>query len=175
MRCGPELHKALGVAQAKQRILVVDDDLDILESLQLLLEESYDVTVAENGAQALTRLLTDRFDAVVLDLMMPVMSGSALVHELARAGIEVPIVLASAVADLGAQASSLGVADSIAKPFDVDKLEQKLAHVIAASSGGSGGAAPKSSGPISPRGGGSGASTRGSRVRASSTFAFLSP
>jgi DNA-binding NtrC family response regulator len=159
------------VAKTKRRVLVVDDDPDILESLQLLLEDTYEIEVAENGAEALALLKVKRFDAIVLDLMMPVMSGEVLVQELARAGIDVPIVLASAVADLPRQAAALRVADAIAKPFDVDKLEQKLARVIDARQGGPGGnTAPTSGGPVSPRGGG-----RGASARPSATSLLLQP
>ena len=155
-----ELPKDEVVSKSKRRVLVVDDDPDILESLRLLLEDTYEIRVAENGAAALAILRQHHFDAVVLDLMMPVMSGGVLVHELDRAGIKVPIVLASAVADLAAQAALLGVADAIAKPFDIDQLEAKLARVIDAAGGGPGSIGPSSGGPVSPRGGEPGASAR---------------
>jgi CheY-like chemotaxis protein len=168
LRRARELLKDERVANTKRRVLVVDDDPDILESLQLLLEDTYEIELAENGHAALALLKKKHFDAMVLDLMMPVMSGQALISELAKAGIELPIIIASAVADLPRQAATLSVADAIAKPFDVDALENKLARVIALGGGGpTGSAGPASSGPISPRGGGRGASTRSSipRVR----------
>lgn len=58
-----------------KRILIVDDDYDICEALQLLLERRFEVSVAYNGQQALECLECQSFDAVVLDLMMPVMDG----------------------------------------------------------------------------------------------------
>jgi CheY-like chemotaxis protein len=60
----------------KPTVLVVDDDRDVRESVAAVLEDAgYDVELAENGAQALACLRRGRPDLMVLDLMMPIMSG----------------------------------------------------------------------------------------------------
>jgi CheY-like chemotaxis protein len=98
-------------------ILVVDDDEAIRESLgDCLRDEGYDVLVACNGAQALA-LMARRPCLVLLDLMMPVMSGWEVLetmHEDPRyAGI--PVVVISAMA-------APGVAGHVQKPIDVHEL-----------------------------------------------------
>lgn len=112
-----------------KRILLVDDDPDILESLQMLLEETYEIEVALDGERALAEILSGRFDAVVLDLMMPVLDGAGLVRELRARGVGVPVVLVSAARDLEARARELAVEEHLAKPFDPAVLEDKLARL----------------------------------------------
>src|SRR5207302_540619 len=73
-----------------KRLLLVDDDDAILESLQMLLEGTYHLALARHGREALDRLAEQPFDAILLDLMMPVMDGASLVRELQARGIEVP-------------------------------------------------------------------------------------
>src|SRR4051812_8973978 len=111
-----------------KRILLVDDDVDILESLALILEDSYEVRCARNGLEALAEV--ENVDAVVLDLMMPVLDGEGFIDELARRGIRVPVLVASAAGDLDRRCKDLAIAGFIAKPFDVRTLEEKLARLV---------------------------------------------
>ena len=113
-----------------KRILVVDDDQDIREALGSLLEDTYEVALAKDGKIALDLIERQNFDAVVLDLMMPVMNGAELMRSLKHRGIALPVVLASASTNLGTQATELGAADFISKPFDCQDLETKLARAL---------------------------------------------
>jgi CheY-like chemotaxis protein len=115
------------------RLLVVDDDADILEALAGVLEDRHRVATAANGVEALELLKKERFDAMVLDLMMPLMDGETLIESMHEAGIVVPVVLASASADISALAQRLGV-DHISKPYDVAALEAKLARLTGSQS-----------------------------------------
>jgi CheY-like chemotaxis protein len=114
------------------RILIVDDDLDILEALAGVLEDNHQVSTASNGAEALRQVSCQTFDAVVLDLMMPVMDGETLLEKMRELGVVVPVLLASASADLTLLAARLGV-EHIAKPYDIALLEQKLARLVGGS------------------------------------------
>src|SRR5579862_5437445 len=81
-------------------VLVVDDDVEIRETLTSLLQhEGYSVLRAENGVQALDQLRRLHPDVVLLDLMMPVMSGWEVIEELEESGEmgRVPIVVVSAM------------------------------------------------------------------------------
>jgi DNA-binding response OmpR family regulator len=114
------------------RLLVVDDDADILEGLAIVLQDRHDVSTASNGLEALKLLQTQTFDAMVLDLMMPLMDGETLIEKMRHSNIVVPVVLASASSDVTLLAARLGV-DHITKPYDIALLEEKVARLIAAS------------------------------------------
>ena len=108
-----------------KRILVVDDDDTIRETLADALHlEGYTVDTAANGAIALDRVRQARPDAIILDLMMPVMDGwrfmSAYRSEAACIGI--PVLVTSAYRQLGEAAPELRVQACIAKPFDLGVL-----------------------------------------------------
>lgn len=126
------------------RILIVDDDEDILESLEALLQVTYQVVTARNGREALRILLADSaFDAVVLDLMMPVMDGQTLLEQLAAHGVTVPVILVSARDDVGVVAAAMNTADFLLKPVDIRILRDKIARVVGGPSG------PEGSGNVS--------------------------
>jgi DNA-binding response OmpR family regulator len=110
----------------KKRLLLVDDDPGILEALAVALEYKYDVRLAYDGAQAICELERERFDAVVLDLMMPMLDGASVMRELSRRGLDVPVLVVSASNDVAARAQEAGAAESIQKPFELDLLERKL-------------------------------------------------
>ena len=127
-----------------KRVLIVDDDRDITEALGELLEDKYEVRLAFDGSEALGILLDEDVDAVVLDLMMPT-SGETLMKELKARGIEVPVIFASSATNLKERAQRNGATDFIAKPFDLRKLEDKLARIL--NGGSAGGAPPRGGGP----------------------------
>ena len=116
-------------------VLVVDDDPAIRETLgELLRAEGYDVSSAENGAVALRIMRTNpRPDVIVLDLMMPIMSGWELLEEVeADASLSVlPILVVSAMgAPVASQTLSGGVRMCLPKPPDVDALLDALRNLI---------------------------------------------
>ena len=114
-----------------KRILVVDDDLDILMGLQLTLEERYDVEVACHPGHALHILESEQFDVLVIDLMMPSMDGTKVIAEIrARKLSQAPILLMSAYPDAKETAALSGAADSICKPFEIELLERKLSRLL---------------------------------------------
>jgi len=111
------------------RLLVVDDDADILEALVVVLQDRHEITSANNGLEALGLLQAQPFDAIVLDLMMPSMDGETLIERMREAAIRVPVVLASASFDVAVIAVRLGV-EHVQKPYDISVLEEKLVRLI---------------------------------------------
>jgi CheY-like chemotaxis protein len=114
-------------------VLVVDDDPDILEAICDILEvEDYRVAKARNGLEALASIDAERPDAILLDLMMPVMDGVTFAQALRELPArDVPIVVISADGN-PQRAASVGARAYLAKPFDIDTL---LAHVNAITGG----------------------------------------
>jgi len=111
-------------------VLVVDDDADIRSLLVgVLTDEGYTAESAPNGRDALAILDRWRADAIILDLMMPVMDGWTFVEQLRQRKRDIPIVVMSAAGDLKRHAMRLGAVDVIAKPFDIETLLPRIAHV----------------------------------------------
>jgi DNA-binding response OmpR family regulator len=140
----------------RKRILVVDDDTDVAEPLGILLSRSYDVDFAVNGADAVSRVRGTQYDAVVLDLMMPVMDGPAFKSWLDEQHIEIPVLLVSGSTDLAVRAETMRVADHLAKPLDPAVLHARLAAILerrSASDGtGGSGSDPLPSRPLAAQG-----------------------
>jgi len=112
------------------RVLVVEDDSDILSSLvEVIREEGLDVFSAANGYQALAQLEQHPVDLIFLDLMMPLMDGWKFLEAMHQRfpQLQIPVVLLSAVHNLPEEASKLGVARFLRKPFDLEDVA-RLAH-----------------------------------------------
>src|SRR5881227_864707 len=110
------------------RVLLVDDDPEILESTQFLLEsEGYQVELAHNGREALDLLPNVKPSVILLDLMMPVMDGWQFVAELEHRGRrDVPLLILSADRSVQGHAEQLRANGHLAKPFDLDELLGKV-------------------------------------------------
>ena len=114
------------------RVLVVDDDRQIRRALSTALGgHGYEVEVAVDGADALTRIATWNPDIVVLDLVMPNVDGFEVVRD-ARAWTDVPIIVLSARGrfDDKVTALDLGADDYITKPFGIEELEARMRAIL---------------------------------------------
>jgi two-component system KDP operon response regulator KdpE len=113
------------------RILVVDDDPQILRALRINLRaRQYDVEVAADGAQALRVAASHHPDLVVLDLGLPDLHGVDVIHGL-RAWTTVPIIVLSGRIGSGDKVAALdaGADDYVTKPFGVDELLARIRAV----------------------------------------------
>lgn len=114
------------------KILIVEDDTDIIELLQNFLEEvSYEVVTAEDGVAAISLFNSDVFDLVLLDIMLPKIDGFA-VCEIIRQKSKVPIIMLTALSGEEEQIKGLDlhVDDYITKPFSMPILIRKIAAVL---------------------------------------------
>ena len=117
------------------RIIVADDDLDICELLDMKLRQSnYEVYTALDGLQALEVIRSVRPHLVILDIMMPLMSGMDVLREMRSdpAIADIPVILMTAKrqekdVDSG---FALGVVDYIIKPFNLKDLVVQVESVI---------------------------------------------
>ncbi len=114
------------------QILVVDDDPGIRQLVAITLaSEGWVVRTAANGTAALVEARRQQFDAVVLDLQMPVMDGRSFYQALRDLPSEVPVLLISAHGSHSAQ-RELGANDALDKPFDPMVLVQRLRRMTSA-------------------------------------------
>ncbi len=82
---------------AKRRILVIDDEADIRESLEMLLYgENYDVELAENATAGMQKFESGTYELVLLDLMMPDRSGMEVLTEIRQRDHETPVFMLTA-------------------------------------------------------------------------------
>src|SRR5215467_6517477 len=120
---------------SKGRVLVIDDEPAIRESLHALLtlEGGYSVDLAEGGTEGLQKLSKRGYDLVLLDLMMPDMSGMEVLHEVRERDRETPIFMITAYGSVQAAVDALkaGADDYFPKPFENDKLIREIEGVIA--------------------------------------------
>jgi two-component system, chemotaxis family, chemotaxis protein CheY len=114
------------------RLLIVEDDPDIVEALVMGLEDRYQVLVAPHGRGALDVMAAQGADVVIVDLMMPVLDGEGYMAEHRVRYPAVPVLLISAGRDISAIAARLGAADWIAKPFSLTALEERVQRLAAA-------------------------------------------
>jgi CheY-like chemotaxis protein len=118
-------------AARKSRLLIVDDERDLVDPVARRLRASYDVTLAYDGEEGLAAARRERPDLVLLDLAMPVMDGWELCRRLRREpetrGARVVIMTAWLTDDLDRRAREAGAEAVLLKPFDEQALEAALA------------------------------------------------
>jgi DNA-binding response OmpR family regulator len=122
-------------ASATKRILLVDDDQEIIESMRLALEaKGFQVIIARDGNQGLVLCEREDPDLVILDMMMPKRSGFLVLEKLRRTR-PVPLRVIMITANEGsrhkAYAEMLGVDDYIRKPFAMDRLMESVQRLLA--------------------------------------------
>ncbi len=117
-----------------KKVMVVDDDIGVQETLEAILEfEGYAVTSARDGIEALTLLERESFSLILLDLMMPRMDGYAFVQELKARGLRsaVPILILTADGRAKHKAEAIEADGYVAKPFELVNLLDEVARLVA--------------------------------------------
>jgi DNA-binding response OmpR family regulator len=121
--------------KASKRILLVDDDGEIIEAMRYALEaKGYEILVARDGNQGLAMAEREDPDLVILDMMMPKRSGFLVLEKLRRTR-PVPLRIIMITANEGsrhkAYAEMLGVDDYLRKPFGMDRLVDSVQKLLA--------------------------------------------
>ncbi len=120
----------------KKEILIVDDSEINRSMLRLMLEDEYDITEAENGAEAMAIIEKDDhiFRLILLDLVMPIMDGYQFLQELCnhKYDPEIPVIIISGDSSEEAldKAYSLGAVDFFTKPFNPNIVCHRVQNVI---------------------------------------------
>lgn len=115
-----------------KKILVVDDEPGIRILLQtMLLEQGYDVHLANTGLEALKLLDKQLIDLIIIDYNLPVIDGAKVLRTLNDKNIDIPAILISGMFEESPDNQDLPLAKSmVAKPFDVEKLCEEVALYI---------------------------------------------
>jgi DNA-binding NtrC family response regulator len=130
----PEMSAPQSSQTPQAKILVIDDEPDIRESLELVLGDAgYAVDCAANGTEGLQKLSVHGYDLVLLDLMMPDRSGMDVLADVRERDRETPIFMITAYGSVEAavKALKLGANDYFSKPWDNEKLIIEIDRMIA--------------------------------------------
>ncbi len=124
------------MADTKKRILVADDDPDLLDLLKMdLTYQGYEVLAASNGKEALQTALNEQLDLVLLDVMMPYIDGYHVAYELTnKLGAKAPRIMIMTSRDTVKEkgiALMSGASEVLQKPFEMAKLHERIAAVLA--------------------------------------------
>lgn len=114
------------------RILIVDDDEAIRDTLYELLAENYLCQTAETGEKALARLEADTYDTVLTDISMPGLSGLELLGHIRQKFPDTPVIVISGISDQEhAQGLiKLGAFEFLLKPFNLDVVEKSVKRAL---------------------------------------------
>ena len=123
------------MADTKKRILVADDDPDLIDLLKMDLSMlGYDIIVATNGKEALQMAMTEPVDLVVLDVMMPYIDGYHVAYEVtSKLGAKAPKILLITSRDTSREkgiALMSGASEVLQKPLDMEALHAKFKEII---------------------------------------------
>ena len=121
--------RASGKGSEKMRLLIIEDDVAFSEAVAASLKtEGYQVDLCHSGADAAFYYEKNIYDAVLLDWMLPERDGIEILHDMRRAGYEVPVIMITALSDVEARIDGLdaGADDYISKPFSILELQARL-------------------------------------------------
>jgi two-component system OmpR family response regulator len=125
-------------AQARPRLLVVEDDPNIVELLSASLRfAGFEVAAATNGAEAIASAREAHPDLVVLDVMLPDLDGFEVIRRMRDGGVRTPVVFLTArdATDDKIRGLTLGGDDYVTKPFSLEELTARIRAVLRRSSG----------------------------------------
>ena len=119
----------------RERILIIDDDPDILDVLELTLSDRFEVIKANNGAEGLIHARTGNPDIIITDYMMPVMTGPEFCKELRKDVLlsHVPIIMLTGKGDTKDMVTGInaGADDYLIKPFEPESLLARITMIVA--------------------------------------------
>lgn len=119
------------------RILIVEDDRILAQTIEQILKSKYDIDHAYDGEEGLLYAKQNIYDVIILDLMMPVMDGYTMLLELRKQKIITPVLIVTAKDGLDDKLKGfrLGADDYITKPFNKDELLARIEAIIRRTTG----------------------------------------
>ena len=119
------------------RILIVEDDRILAQTIEQILKSKYDIDHAYDGEEGLLYAQQNIYDVIILDLMMPIMDGYTMLSELRKKKIITPVLIVTAkdALDDKLKGFRLGADDYIVKPFNKDELLARIEAIIRRTTG----------------------------------------
>jgi DNA-binding NtrC family response regulator len=120
---------------AKEKLLIIDDEPKLLQSLKILFEgEGYEVEIADCGSDGEQLFRDGSYNLVLTDLMMPDVSGTEVLKHLSQIDAEVPVIMMTAygTVETAVESMKLGAVDYLLKPFTLDEISIKVKRTLEA-------------------------------------------
>ena len=117
----------------KHRLLIIDDNQEIVKSLKTIFEQKYDILTAYNGFDGLKALENheNSIDLVISDLMMPELSGIGVISIVKKKYPGVPIIAITGwVDDIKDSGNEINADQLFKKPFDIVELERSISELL---------------------------------------------
>ena len=114
------------------KVLIVDDAVELNDAIQkILTNQNYEVDCAYDGKTGLRKALSNEYDIILLDIMMPQLNGYEVLKSLRREGRETPVILITAKDDITDKIDGLdfGADDYLQKPFNMSELTARIRAV----------------------------------------------
>ncbi len=117
--------------KTKKKLLIVDDELGVRESLNLILEEDYDLDFAISGTEAIEKVKNTTFDGILLDIKMPQKDGLETLEEIRQVSPDVKVIIVTGYqsVETATKAVRLGAIDYITKPFESSEVKEKVGKI----------------------------------------------
>ncbi|HEU0204165.1 MAG TPA: response regulator, partial [Burkholderiaceae bacterium] len=114
------------------KILIVDDEDIVVRSCTRILGNSYEIDSASDGRTALEKIADGAYDIVILDIMMPGMSGIEVLQQVKESRPEIDVIMITGLSEIetAVRAMKLGAFDYLPKPFDPDQLEAVVERAL---------------------------------------------
>lgn len=112
-----------------KKILLAEDEEELARATGTILKlNQYDVTIVNNGKEAINKLKGNNYDVIILDIMMPVMDGISALKEMRKTGVNTPVILLTAKSQTDDKVEGLdsGANDYLTKPFESKELFARI-------------------------------------------------
>lgn len=130
----PQVEEMMEGDASSRRIIVVEDDTDLRETLwRALSREGYQVSQAGDGTEALSALRMRPYDLAIIDLVLPRMGGIQILEQLRSLGLAIPAIVITAYGDRFSynRATDLGASEFLVKPVKLVELYRAVRRVLA--------------------------------------------